>query len=162
MPPLISSSGPPPSWIDEETRQVVLKKTWCHGQLVAPIYSLVLLWWHFSKSLSIVVWIPILYFPFWCYLSYKNVFADFSLPNVMIGGIVAEICHIIVLTQTIRSGLDQTTNMILCVVSSLFLVETLAFLCVVMALRPRESAVANPTTFLVSSNVQYHDSGRPQ
>jgi hypothetical protein len=139
MSPFTSSSTPPPSWIDEETRQVVLKKTWCHGQLVAPLYSVVLLWWYFSKTLSVVIWIPILYFPFWCYLSYKNVFADFSFPKVMIGGIIAEICHIIVLTQSIRSGLDQTTNMILCVASSLFLVETLAFLCVVMALRPRES-----------------------
>ena len=150
MPPLISQSSSPPSWIDEETRQVVLKKTWCHGQLIAPGYSLVLLWWYFAKnSLSIAVWFPILYFPCWCYLSYKNVFSDFSYQKLLGGGILAEICHGIVLAQSLKGGLSVTTNLILCIASSLFLVETFAFLCVVTALRPTETAGGSQTTALV-------------
>ncbi|KAG7358075.1 hypothetical protein IV203_014662 [Nitzschia inconspicua] len=168
MPPLISPSNPSPSWIDEDTRQMVLKKTWCHGQLVAPIYSVVLLWWYFSHRRSVLIlWIPILYFPYWCYLSYKNVFADFSYPKLLAGGIMAELCHLLVLIQSIRAGLDQTTNLLLCIASGLFLFETFAFLCVVSAFRPNESSVEvmsdrTSTTLMMgsSSNYPYHDSGR--
>jgi hypothetical protein len=158
MPSLISSSNPPPSWIDEETRQMVLKKTWCHGQLVAPIYSVVLLWWYFSQKQSVVLWFPILYFPYWCYLSYKNVFSDFSYPKLLAGGVLAELSHIIVLAQTIRSGLDQTVNLLLCIASSLFLFETFAFLCVVTALRPDEATSATGSSTLLGSGYPYHDS----
>lgn len=160
MPPLIVSSNPPPSWMDEETRQMVLKKTWCHGQLVAPLYSVAIMWWYFSHHLLLVLWVPILYFPCWCYMSFQNVFTDFSYPMLLAGGLAAEMCHGIVLMQAVGVGLDQTANLLFCIASGLFLFETFAFLCVVTALRPSESAVSRPTQLLLSStNHPYNDSG---
>jgi hypothetical protein len=125
--------------IDDETREVVIKKTWCHGQLVAPGYSFVLLWWYLKRrdQLSALLWLPILYFPLWCYVSYKNVFGDFSYRTITAGGIMAEMCHLVVLIETLKN-LKDTMYLILCIASTLFLIETAAFLCVVTALRPKE------------------------
>eukprot|EP00980_Cylindrotheca_fusiformis_P025427 scaffold13694_cov64-Cylindrotheca_fusiformis.AAC.2 len=54
------SSAPPPSdpegkimpILDEETtRALILKKTWCHGQAILPVWTvLILLWWWNSDT----------------------------------------------------------------------------------------------------------------
>jgi hypothetical protein len=155
--------------IDEETRQIIIKKTWCHGQLVAPIYSIVLLWWYFASDGDDVskwtLWIPICYFPFWCYLSYKNVFGtavDLSISKIAWGGLMTEACHIIVLIQSLKN-IQNTMNLLLCISSILFLIETAAFLLVVCTLRPRNdnsNSMEQPPDSASTGgggNYQYHD-----
>jgi hypothetical protein len=158
-----SSSSTP--LIDEETRQMVIKKTWCHGQLVAPMYSIVLLWWYFAGPRATILWFPILYFPCWCYWSYKNVFGDFSFQQVLAGGILAELCHAIVLILAIRAGLDQSTsNLIICIAAGLFLIETAAFLCVVTALRASSrspQSIPSFSTNTASHQDEQHGSSQP-
>lgn len=130
--------------MDDETRQLLLKKTWCHGQLVLPCWSLVLLAWffHLQPSRPYVLFVPILTFPAWFYISYKSVFSDFNGRQLAIGGFVAEVSHVIVLVEAVKD-LSDTWNLIICIVSALFLIETAAFLCVVTAFRPKERPRAN-------------------
>ena len=187
--PSFASTSSSSSMIDEETRQIIIKKTWCHGQLVAPIYSLVLIWWYFAsnddddddddtdddnddanKVSKWILWIPICYFPLWCYLSYKNIFGtivDLSISKEIIwGGLMTEICHIIVLIQSL-SNIQNTMNLLLCISSILFLIETAAFLLVVFTLRPRNNnnetegqqqySTTGSTASSGGGNYQYHD-----
>lgn len=63
------------SIVDEETRQLILRKTWCHGQSILPIYSVVLLawWWHLDKHPAQLV-LASLVLPLWAWYSYQWVF----------------------------------------------------------------------------------------
>ncbi len=123
----------------------MIKKTWCHGQLVAPLYSILILWWYAAHGweLSVSLIFPICYFPYWCYLSYRNVFVDFSYKTVLVGGILAEVGHLIVILQSVKD-LSNTMNLLLFIASGLFLIETAAFLCVVTALKPTDSSFPDP------------------
>ena len=90
-------SRPIMALLDDETRQLLIKKTWCHGQAVMPMYGMVCLWWYLNFSpvtnnnddddddnenstsqprrpLSLLVAALIL--PLWSYLSYRSVAAD--------------------------------------------------------------------------------------
>jgi hypothetical protein len=156
--------------IDEETQQIIIKKTWCHGQLVAPIYSIVLLWWYFASDDDDVLskwtlWIPMCYFRFWCYLSYKNIVGtavDLSISKITWGGLMTEVCHIIVLIQSLKN-IQNTMNLLLCISSTLFLIKTATFLLDVCTLGPRNDN-SNSIEQLPDSastggggNYQYHD-----
>ena len=139
--------------IDEDTRRLLLKKTWCHGQLVLPVWSIVVFFWYlrgmsgdndYSVGRQHILWIPIVVFPCWFYVSYRSVFSDYSRQQLAIGGIAVQLSHAIVLvvsTTGPKSLKDDTWNMIMCIVSVLFLIETSAFLCVVTTCRPPTSSM---------------------
>ena len=75
--------------IDDETRDMIIKKTWCHGQAIMPIYGVVLLWWYLrynddaedegsssssSQDRPLALLIAALFLPYWCYISYRSIF----------------------------------------------------------------------------------------
>ncbi len=58
--------------IDEETRQIILRKTWCHGQAILPVYAVLLLawWWHMeARPFQLILASVVL--PIWAWYSYK-------------------------------------------------------------------------------------------
>jgi len=58
--------------VDEETRQILLRKTWCHGQAILPAYSALLLawWWHMeARPFRLVLASVVL--PTWALYSYQ-------------------------------------------------------------------------------------------
>jgi hypothetical protein len=56
--------------MDEETRRLVLHKTWCHGQLLLPILALWYLW-IFVHSGGLALLYAALVLPLWSYVSWK-------------------------------------------------------------------------------------------
>lgn len=59
------------SIVDEETRQLLLRKTWCHGQAVLPVYSIILLfWWYHLKAYPQLV-LAAITLPIWAWFSYQ-------------------------------------------------------------------------------------------
>uniref|UniRef100_A0A7S4VUQ5 Uncharacterized protein n=1 Tax=Ditylum brightwellii TaxID=49249 RepID=A0A7S4VUQ5_9STRA len=136
--------------IDAETKDIIIKKTWCHGQAVMPIYGIFLLWWFISRGYQpLILVFPAIFLPYWCFLSYRSIFVEFSYRTILIGGAFVEVSHAIVFsvailsmktqsggTETSSSG-KHATDLLLCIAAGLFFIETLAFLGVVTALRPR-------------------------
>mmetsp|Transcript_13406 Transcript_13406/g.29117 ORF Transcript_13406/g.29117 Transcript_13406/m.29117 type:complete len:148 (-) Transcript_13406:1236-1679(-) len=128
------------SIVDEETRQLILRKTWCHGQAILPIYSIALLtwWWHFeTRPFQLVLASVVL--PIWAWYSYHAVIVidqNGTLPYTKICGfgVVAMVAHLLVLMVTIQE-LADTGHMLMAIASGLFFVETGAFLLVVTTLR---------------------------
>lgn len=134
--------------VDEETRRLILKKTWCHGQAVLPVWTIVILvwWWHLeSKPFQLVL--SALIFPPWSIYSYKTVIAlderngALPYPNICGFGVLAMLAHLLVFLVAIQD-LSDTFHMLLTVASGLFFVETGAFLLVVTAFR---NEIAQPT-----------------
>lgn len=150
-----------PPLIDEETKQMILKKTWCHGQSIAPLYGIVCIWWYFSllltsqssstssNSLLPTTGLLLIGFgvmPAWSYLSYEAVFASpsssrpqsqtsqsqaASYRTLMAGGSLVELCHAYVFCLSLDDLKDSTFHLLMCIASGLFFVETFAFLVVV-------------------------------
>ena len=127
--------------VDEETRRVLLKKTWCHGQSILPPYSIFLLFRWFGaghSSLSFLLGAFIL--PVWSWFSYRVVAIDScggKLPyrNVCVFGVVSMMVHLSIFLSVLSDDLSGAGNMLMLVASGLFFVETGAFLLVVTAFR---------------------------
>jgi hypothetical protein len=118
--------------MDEETRQMVLKKTWCHGQVLAPALGLVCLVW-FAHRPSFGLLYAGIVLPAWCYVSYRNV--------------AVEIAYLAILVLSIPGAKDKSDPSrnwytLLSVASGLLAFETLAFLAVALTLH----ATAPPPT----------------
>jgi hypothetical protein len=152
----------PASWrlfLDEETRVMILKKTWCHGQLVLPALAV----WYFSLAIfsdasgnridqAVLIYAGIV-LPCWSYYSYHTIlatsatngradssssssslsyFMDSSTSSLYIGGVMVQSAHAGVLWRAVQGTLSKssTTNMIIMIISGLLLIETAAFLLV--------------------------------
>ena len=142
-----SSSGNGGSMIDDETRDMIIKKTWCHGQAIMPIYGVVLLWWYLryndggdaeneGSSRPVALLLAALFLPYWCYISYRSIFTLFSYQTMIIGGLFVEISHTLVISVAIRN-LTDTFHLLMFIASSLFFIETIAFLIVVTIFRTK-------------------------
>ena len=59
--------------IDEETRQIILRKTWCHGQAILPVYAVLFLawWWHMEGPRPFQLILASVVLPIWAWYSYK-------------------------------------------------------------------------------------------
>jgi hypothetical protein len=90
------------------------------------------------------------FLPYWCYLSYRSIFVEFSFKTIVIGGALAEFSHVLVFTVTIQA-LDKTMHLLMCIASILFFVETAAFLAVVTAFRPRTGETADDSSSALPS-----------
>jgi hypothetical protein len=120
--------------VDEDTRRLLLKKTWCHGQLVLPLFAV----WYFllfvQGSAGLVFLYAALVLPAWSYGSWVYVRDEtnntISRHQFLAGGCLVELAHLGVLLSACRD-LSSTQNLFLVIVSGLFLVETAAFLMVV-------------------------------
>jgi hypothetical protein len=127
--------------VDEETRRLILKKTWCHGQAVLPFWSIVILvwWWNLDNNPFQLVLAAIV-FPPWSVYSYNTVIAldegngALPYPNICSFGILAMLAHLLIFLVAIQD-LADTVHMLLTVASGLFFMETGAFLLVVTACR---------------------------
>ena len=106
-------------------------------QAIMPVYGLICLYWFLSgddfQPMSLLF--PSLFLPYWCYLSYRSIFKEFSYKTILIGGVLAEISHIIVFIVALTE-IDKTMHLLMCITSVLFFVETIAFLAVVTIFHP--------------------------
>jgi hypothetical protein len=144
----------PGDMIDQETKQILIQKTWCHGQAIAPVYGVACLWWYITNNFQpTVLLFPSLFLPYWCFLSYGSIFCEFSYKTILVGGLLAEISHIIVFLVALKS-VEKTMHLLMCIASILFFVETLAFLLVVTAFRPRPNGSQDGTSEPLQS---YHN-----
>ena len=135
--------------MDEPTRQMVLKKTWCHGQAVAPIYGVACLIWfaHFDSPRPLSLLYAGLLLPYWSYSSYRAVFTEYSYKTLMLGGLLVEVAHALVFRTAWhagKSGSDSNIqrnpwNLLMLITSGLFFIETLAFLVVVKLIRGNDN-----------------------
>jgi hypothetical protein len=140
----------PSPLIDDETKKIIIQKTWCHGQAVAPVYGIICLWWYLQNGHQPAqLLVPSLCLPYWSYLSYRSIFVEFSYKTIVIGGALAELSHVLVFTVAIQA-LDKTMHLLMCIASILFFVETAAFLAVVTAFRPRTGETVNSSLVLPS------------
>lgn len=137
--------------IDDETKQIIIQKTWCHGQAVCPIYGLIILWWYFeSESRPTFLVLAGLFLPYWCYLSYRSIFVQFDYRTILLGGILAEVSHAIVFCVALQE-LRDTMHMVMFITSILLFIETAAFLGVVTAFQPRVRGLSPSPVELLSS-----------
>ena len=131
--------------VDEDTKKILIKKTWCHGQAICPVYGIIVIWWYFNNELHPLSLIFAgIFLPYWCYLSYKSVFVQFDYQMLLMGGFLAEVSHVIVFRQAMQH-LDRPWYMVLFIASILFFIETAAFLGVVTAFRPRGPVPSSST-----------------
>lgn len=122
--------------LDDETKAIVIKKTWCHGQLIAPLYGFLCLYWAVSSGTQDPrLWLAALVMPCWSYLSWRAISSAPSYNTLLYGGIVAELCHVGVFSVAVQHTKD-TLGLLLTIASGLFFIETAAFLGVVTWLRP--------------------------
>jgi hypothetical protein len=137
--------------IDNETRTIIIQKTWCHGQLLAPLYGLLCWIWFFRQeqqqqqtnndniyystvSANIILIYSGIILPLWCYVSYRNVFIKFSSRVLLIGGILVEIAYISVFVLSIQeihrissfSTINNTTTNNYNLSKSYFMLMTIA------------------------------------
>lgn len=132
------------SILEEETRQIILKKTWCHGQSILPIYSIFLIAWSYHGNAFILVPAACV-LCFWSFFSYRVVFhlmlgsrgtpTQTFYPKTCIVGIFAMISHLSTFLVAIQNYKESTTHLLMSVASGLLFVETGAFLVVVTTLR---------------------------
>lgn len=131
--------------IDEETRVLILKKTWCHGQLVLPAFSFFYLYlFFFTTGSSFILLYAAFILPIWSYLSYLTVASPETLPSCRIFwtmASLAQLAHAGVFFYSLREKSERTSsNLLLTISSGLFFIETFAFFLVVRALGNRSSS----------------------
>lgn len=132
--------------IDEETRLLILKKTWCHGQLVLPVFAILYLYLFVAlpQRHLIFLWAAVI-LPLWSYVSYHHVLSSPVLlttitPTTLFWGLAVcvEMAHLGVFWTV--WGIAQEAqgqsgmNVLMLIASGLFFIETLAFLLVVRTL----------------------------
>lgn len=126
------------SLVDEETRQFILKKTWCHGQLVLPAFAVLYVWLAFFRGYNTLVFLyAAIILPAWSFYSFQAVSSSrgaVPLRPLCCGVVLVEVAHLGVLVVAAQD-LSTALNMLLLVASGLFMVETAAFLGVVAFLR---------------------------
>ena len=131
--------------IDQETKQIIIQKTWCHGQAITPVYGTICFWWYVTNNFKPTsLLFAALFLPYWCFLSYRSIFVEFSYRTIIIGGVLVEIAHMLVFWTALQTQLKQTFHLLMFIASILFFIETAAFLGVVTAFRPR--TINNDTT----------------
>ena len=119
--------------IDEETRVLVLKKTWCHGQLVLPAFAAFYLYLSVA-SFHLILLFAAIVLPIWSYFSYQKMISSASAPSPVVFwtlATLAQVAHAGVFAYSFRA---EQTNLLLTISSGLFFVETIAFLLVVRVL----------------------------
>ncbi|CAJ1959252.1 unnamed protein product [Cylindrotheca closterium] len=125
--------------IDEETRVLILKKTWCHGQLVLPAFSVFYLYLFFASVKNFILLFAAIVLPIWSYLSYQKMISSTKAPSphfFWMLATLAQVAHVGVFVYSLQA---EETNLLLTISSGLFFVETIAFLLVVRALGNSES-----------------------
>mmetsp|Transcript_16046 Transcript_16046/g.30750 ORF Transcript_16046/g.30750 Transcript_16046/m.30750 type:complete len:173 (-) Transcript_16046:188-706(-) len=147
---------------DEETRQLILKKTWCHGQAILPIYSIILIfWWYHLETRPIILLAGAFILTYWSWTSYHELFHvingthhqnnstrhDSILTQqsarhrkLCTLGFFAMFSHLATFAIAIPRCKENTMNMLMSIVSGLLFIETGAFLAVFTALREDISA----------------------
>lgn len=128
-----------PSMIDEETKQIIIKKTWCHGQLLAPVMGILCACWALSGRASSVSSIAMLLYasiilPLWSVVSYRAISSQPSHATLTRWGLLVELAHLGIFVLASKN-LHETWSLLMFISSGLFFVETLAFLAVVTAFR---------------------------
>ena len=162
--------------VDDETCDMIIKKTWCHGQSIMPFYAMLCLWWYFHCNItegddendessiqrpSWMLLLVVVYLPYWSYLSYQTIFQPhvFKYRTILIGGFFVEICHIITFSIALKN-LHDTFHLLMFIASLLFFIETFAFLIVVTIFRTKLEQQQDKETkeTFSSSTEQLHQS----
>ena len=132
--------------VDEDTRRLLLKKTWCHGQLVLPAFAL---WyfWLFIQGKGLCFLYGCIVLPCWSYYSWETISADTHHTNsgipskvfqkFIVGGFLVEIAHFGIFLTALQDGISTTINLFLVITSGLLFIETAAFIGVVGMCRRR-------------------------
>ena len=122
-------------FLDEQTSRLVVKKTWCHGQLIAPVYGLICGYWAYKVRIDDVrLWASTIVMPVWSYVSYRSISTRPSYGTLLVGGFIALCVHAAVFSVAVVQT-SNTFGMIMTIFSGLLFIETLAFLCVATFLR---------------------------
>jgi len=117
---------------------IILKKIWCHGQLVLPMFGVFYLYWSFREK-SIGLAFAGIVLPFWSMLSYRAVFVPhkFRACTFWIGAGYVQTAHLIAFLYFLQSAASSSGSLLLVIASVLFFIETLAFLLVFHNLGPQ-------------------------
>ena len=121
----------------------LLKKLWCHGQLVAPIQACLYAYWAVTAtdaqvldSERVLLLVSASILPIWGYVSWTRMKQHGIRPvRVILGlGILMEIIHICVVIVA-SQRLQDTANLILFIVTILHVIETFMYLLAIYCLR---------------------------
>lgn len=134
---------------------MVLRKTWCHGQVVAPAFGLLCLIW-FAHHPSLWLLYAGIVLPAWSYVSYRNVFGTMRPVHLVAGGVAVELAYLAVLLEALPGAKDRNDPSrawytMLCIGSGLLAFETLAFLVVALTIHGTAAASRSDYRDLASS-----------
>ena len=136
---------------DPASTRLLLKKLWCHGQLVAPLQATAYAWWAvaarkeemlFEERVLLLVSAAIL--PFWGYVSWRQMHSKSKRAGrrILQFGFVVETLHTAVAILAARK-LSNTPNLAVFIFTILHVLETAMYLLAVWCF---QSALHNDKT----------------
>jgi hypothetical protein len=136
---------------DPASTRLLLKKLWCHGQLVAPLQATAYAWWAVVATKEemlfeerILLWVSAAILPFWGYVSWRQMHSNSENAGKIIlrFGFVVEVLHTTVVIFAARK-LSNTANLVVFIFTLLHVIETFAYLLAVWCFK---SALHNDRT----------------
>lgn len=100
------------SLVDEETRQIILKKTWCHGQLVLPAFAALYVWLALFRGYNPFVFLyAAIVLPTWSFYSFQAVSSSYvPVRQLCCGVVLVEVAHLgvlVVAAQDLSTALNM-------------------------------------------------------
>lgn len=123
--------------------RLLLKKLWCHGQLVAPLQGAAYAWWAIEASSSeildserVLLWISAGVLPFWSYVSWRQMHSSsaHAASIILSFGLFMELLHTAVVVLAAHN-LSSAMNLIVFIITLLHVIETAAYLLMIACYR---------------------------
>lgn len=136
-----SQSQEVPPLIDEKDKKFLLKKLWCHGQLLSPIMGIIMTVWSILEFDNLLVIefiyciIAIILLPIWSISSWRSMNGKSPKASVLIKIGIFLLCYYIgIIIITAKYSSSSTFTLGLLIFTILMLIETSAYLIMVQCL----------------------------
>eukprot|EP01084_Bolivina_argentea_P157238 274010_1 len=130
-----------PPLIAEEDKRYLLKKLWCHGQLLSPIQGIITTAWSIVQFDNVLMVefiycvIAILCLPIWSFLSWRSMNGKYPKPSILIRFGIILLCYYVGISIITGKYLSQSTfTLCIFIFTVLQFIETSAYLIMVKLL----------------------------
>ena len=132
-----------PPLIAEEDKVFLMKKLWCHGQLLSPIMGIVTAIWSIIEYDTLLTIefiyciVAIILLPIWSFLSWRSMNAKWPPPSILVKCGLFLLCYYVGISIITGKYLSHSTfTLCLFIFTILQLIETSAYLFMVKLLTP--------------------------
>ena len=132
-----------PPLIAEEDKVFLMKKLWCHGQLLSPIMGIVTAIWSIIEYNTLLTIefiyciVAIILLPIWSFLSWRSMNAKWPPPSILVKCGLVLLCYYVGIGIITGKHLSHSTfTLCLFIFTILQLIETSAYLFMVKLLTP--------------------------